>query len=110
MLLRCIAILLLAALIGMPGVTPAAAQTCHHKAVKSKSAAGILEATAKSRARSLWIKAVRAKKKLGPDYAAWLRAKDAAYTCRRQGKRFQCEASAVPCRIEPAPGAAVLAK
>jgi hypothetical protein len=62
----------------------------------------LIEATAKSRARSAWIKKVRSDRKLGHEYAAWLRARDPAYTCRKVGKHISCEATATPCRLEPA--------
>ncbi|MDX2157349.1 MAG: hypothetical protein SFW09_12650 [Hyphomicrobiaceae bacterium] len=84
----------------------ALASTCHSHAVKAKGAAGLLEATAKSRARSAWIKKVRTKRKLGPAYAAWLRALSPAYACIKVAKRIQCEASAVPCKLPMAEAAA----
>ena len=78
----------------------AIAQECRHKAVKAKGGIGRLEATAKSRARSAWIKKVRADKRMGPAYAAWLRAKHPTYACRKVSrKRVACEASAIPCKI-----------
>jgi hypothetical protein len=84
------------------GVTVAWSRECHSKAVHAKGGYGLLEATAKSRARSAWIKKVRSSKRLGKDYAAWLRAQHASYACHRSGKRIACVASAVPCRVERA--------
>jgi hypothetical protein len=88
--------------IGLPFgmVDLATAQECRQHAVKAKGGVGRLEATAKSRARSTWIKKVRADRRLGPAYAAWLRAKKPTYSCRKLGrKRVVCEASAIPCKI-----------
>jgi len=84
------------------GATVAWSRECHAKAVHAKGGYGLLEATAKSRARSAWIKKVRNSKRLGKDYAAWLRARQAGYACHRSGKRIACVASAVPCRVERA--------
>lgn len=81
---------------------PAGAAECHPKPVRAKGSAGLLEAAAKSRARSAWIKRVRADKKLGRDYAAWLRASEPTYLCRKVGRMHVCEATAKPCRLEPA--------
>lgn len=82
---------------------PAASQTqapqeCHTKAVKASGGYSILENGARGKARGAWIKKVRDSKKLGPAYAIWLRAKDPQYNCRSINKRFQCEASAIPCK------------
>ncbi|MEZ5817593.1 MAG: hypothetical protein R3D44_10955 [Hyphomicrobiaceae bacterium] len=74
---------------------------CYSRTVRAKGGYSVLEATAKSRARTAWIKRVRADKRLGKTYAAWLRARSPAYTCRKHGKRVICEASAVPCRLGP---------
>jgi hypothetical protein len=75
---------------------------CHSKAVSAKGGPGLIEATAKSRARSTWIKKVRSDRRLGRQYAAWLRARDPSYACRKIGRHIACEASATPCRLEPA--------
>lgn len=83
-----------AALIGS-----AAAQDCALKPVKARGGSSVLEATAKSRARSVWIKKVNGDRKLGKTYAAWLRAKSPQYACRRVARRFVCVASAVPCKF-----------
>ena len=80
---------------------PAEALECHTKPVKVKGSPGRIEATAKSRARSAWIKKVSANRKLGRDYGAWLRARDPSYACRKTGRQITCEAVATPCRIEP---------
>ena len=80
---------------------PAHALECLPKAVKARGGPGLIEATAKSRARSVWIKKVRADRKLGPQYAAWLRASAPEYACRKVGRHSVCEASAAPCRLEP---------
>lgn len=75
------------------------AQECHRKPVKATGSPALIEATAKSRARSAWIKKVRADRRLGPGYAAWLRSKEPGYACRKSGKRMTCEAIATPCKI-----------
>ena len=80
---------------------PAVALECHVKPVRAKGGPGLIEATAKSRARSAWIKKVRSDRRLGRDYAAWLRARDPAYTCRKVARNMICEAAATPCRLEP---------
>jgi hypothetical protein len=80
----------------------ASAAECHSRAVSARGAPGLLEATAKSRARSVWIKKVRADRRLGREYAAWLRARDPSYACRKVGRHISCEATATPCRLEPA--------
>ena len=73
---------------------------CYHKVVKAQGGAGLLEATAKSRARSAWIKKVRAHRRLGKSYAAWLRARKHGYACRKTSRRrFICVASAIPCKV-----------
>lgn len=82
---------------------PAAGQTqapqvCHTKAVKVTGGLSILENGARGKARGAWIKKVRDNNKLGPAYAIWLRAKDPNYNCKKFNKRFQCEASAIPCK------------
>lgn len=79
----------------------ALAQDCAPKPVHAKGGYGLLEATAKSRARTAWIKKVRGSKKLGRDYAAWLRAQQASYACHKHHKRISCIASAIPCRVAP---------
>ena len=83
------------------GAWPAAlsAQECSAKLVKARGGLGVIEATAKSRARSAWIKRVRYDRRLGPSYAAWLRAKDPEYHCRKVARRVACEAIAIPCKI-----------
>lgn len=78
------------------------AAECQSKPVHAKGGPGLLEATAKSRARSAWIKKVKGDRRLGRDYAAWLRARDPSYACRKAGRHITCEASATPCRLEPA--------
>jgi hypothetical protein len=78
---------------------PAAAQECYVKPIRVKGSVGVMEATAKSRARSAWIKKVRAHRKLGPSYAAWLRAREPRYDCRKAGKGHVCEAAAIPCKV-----------
>jgi len=102
MRLRAVAALLLA--VAAPGITIAWSQECHLKAVHAKGGYGLLEATAKSRARSAWIKKVRNSRRLGKNYAAWLRARQASYACHRSGKRIACVASAIPCRFEETVG------
>lgn len=89
--------------VGAAGLTtaPAIALECHVKPVRAKGGPGLIEATAKSRARSAWIKKVRSDRRLGRDYAAWLRARDPAYTCRKVARHLVCEAAATPCRLEP---------
>ncbi|MGD9806918.1 MAG: hypothetical protein AB7E81_09545 [Hyphomicrobiaceae bacterium] len=82
------------------GITAARAEECHSKPVRANGGYGLMEATAKSRARSAWIKKVRGSKRLGKDYAAWLRAQNAGYACHKAGKRIACTASATPCRVE----------
>lgn len=80
-------------------VQPAAAQAvCAAKVTKATGGASVLEGAARSKARTAWIRKVTASRKLGPGYAAWLRAKDQTYTCSKIGKRHVCEARAVPCR------------
>jgi hypothetical protein len=100
MRLWAIAVILLA--FATPGIAVAWGQECHSKVVHAKGGYGLMEASAKSRARSAWIKKVRSSKRLGKDYAAWLRARQASYVCHRAGKRIACVASAVPCRVEQA--------
>jgi hypothetical protein len=80
---------------------PALAQSpqCGAKIVRATGGPGILQNTARSKARSAWMRRVRASKKLGPAYAAWLRAKDARYACHRVNRRIVCEASAIPCKV-----------
>lgn len=80
-------------------VTPAVGQECHGKVVKAIGSPALIEATAKSRARSAWIKKVRADRRLGPGYAAWLRSKEPSYACRKAGKQVICEAIATPCKV-----------
>lgn len=82
------------------GLSVAWGQECRSKPVRAKGGYGLLEATAKSRARSAWIKKVRGKRRLGKEFAAWLRARDASYVCQRSGKRIACVASAMPCRVK----------
>lgn len=77
----------------------ATAQDCHSKAVTAKGTPALIEASAKSRARSAWIKRVRAHRLLGPNYAAWLRSKDPSYLCRKAGKSLICDATAIPCKV-----------
>lgn len=78
---------------------PAQAQAvCGTKAVRAAGGPAILETAARSRARSAWIKKVSASRKLGQPYAVWLRAKSPAYTCRKAGRHYTCEAAAIPCR------------
>lgn len=89
------------AMLVMPVVAdPALAQQCAPKIVRARGGPALIETTARSRARSAWIKKVRASRKLGRDYAAWLRASGQTYQCRRAGKRVWCEAAASPCRLE----------
>lgn len=78
---------------------PASAEQCAHKAYRVSGGPGLIETAAKRRARSAWIARVKASRKLGPPYAAWLRAKDAHYNCHKAGKGYVCEASAIPCRV-----------
>ncbi|MBS0242163.1 MAG: hypothetical protein JSS20_08285 [Proteobacteria bacterium] len=86
----------------LAGAGPAAlAQDCAASRVAARGGPSLLETTARSRARSAWIKKVRATRRFGRDYAAWLRARAPAYACHRHGKRFYCEASAEPCKLEP---------
>lgn len=101
MALRLVAAVALA--LGVAGLAAesAVALECHTKPVRAKGGPGLIEATAKSRARSAWIKKVRAHRKLGRDYAAWLRASDASYVCRKVARHLTCEAAATPCRLEP---------
>lgn len=101
MRLRTVAALALAVGAACVPALPANALECHAKPVRAKGGPGLIEATAKSRARSTWIKKVRADRKLGRDYAAWLRARDPAYTCRKIARHMICEAAATPCRLEP---------
>ncbi|MEZ5855609.1 MAG: hypothetical protein R3D67_13030 [Hyphomicrobiaceae bacterium] len=77
----------------------AAEPECYAKPVKASGGRGLMEATAKSRARSAWIKKVRGHRRLGPAYAAWLRAKNPQYACRKLGRRYHCDAQAIPCRV-----------
>ena len=81
----------------------AMAQDCSPRAVHARGGPGLIEGTAKSRARSAWIKRVRGDRRLGKEYAAWLRARDPSYACRKIGRHIVCDASAKPCRLEPAP-------
>ena len=74
-------------------------QECHAKAVTASGTPALIEVSAKSRARSAWIKRVRASRKLGPNYAAWLRSKEAGYVCRKAGKLLVCDATATPCKV-----------
>jgi hypothetical protein len=83
-----------------PGRAAARGEECHSKPIRASGGYGLMEATAKSRARSAWIKKVRSSKQLGKDYAAWLRARNASYACHKAGKRIACTASATPCRIQ----------
>ena len=79
---------------------PAAAQvTCASKPVSAKGRVALLEGAARSKARAAWIHKVRHSRKLGPSYAAWLRAKGAKYSCSRQGRHHICQATATPCKI-----------
>ncbi len=78
---------------------PAMAQECHGKAITATGTPALLEASAQSRARSAWIKRVRATRQLGPNYAAWLRSKDSSYVCRKAGKQLICDATATPCKV-----------
>ncbi len=75
------------------------AQECHTKAVTATGTPALIEISAKSRARSAWIKRVRANRKLGQNYAAWLRSKEPAYVCRKVGKLLACDATATPCKV-----------
>jgi hypothetical protein len=77
----------------------AQAPQCGAKVIKATGGPGILENMAKSKARSAWMQRVRASKKYGPGYAAWLRAKDPTYACRKLNRRVVCEASAIPCKV-----------
>jgi hypothetical protein len=78
---------------------PAMAEhACAPKPVRATGSTSVLESAARSKARTAWIRKVGVHKKLGPAYAAWLRAQQPTYTCSRLGKRFVCEAKAIPCR------------
>lgn len=72
---------------------------CHTKAIKATGGLSILEGGARSKARAAWIRRVKDHRKLGVDYAAWLRAKDPSYACKKLEKRHQCEAVAIPCKV-----------
>ena len=86
--------------VAMPLASANAAE-CYAKQIRAKGGTGLIQATAKSRARTAWIKKVRADRRLGKEYAAWLRARSPTYACRKSGKRFVCEAAAIPCRLAP---------
>ena len=77
----------------------AMAEQCAHKAIKATGSPAIFESAAKSRARSAWIARVKASRKLGAPYAAWLRAKDPSYACRKSGRHRVCDAVATPCKV-----------
>ena len=79
--------------------SPAMAQQCHDKAVTATGTPALLEVSAKSRARSAWIRRVRSIRKLGPNHAAWLRSKEPSYVCRKAGKLLICDATATPCKV-----------
>lgn len=79
---------------------PAVAQECARKPIKATGGPAILESAAKSKARSAWIARVKATKKLGTNYAAWLRAKSPGYACRKTGRHRSCEATAIPCKVQ----------
>jgi hypothetical protein len=87
------------AITGMSTPLSAADTECYTKAIRAVGNRSILESTAKSRARSQWIKRVRSHRRLGPAYAAWLRAKSPRYSCKVVGRRHICEAIAIPCRV-----------
>ena len=82
-----------------PAMAQALAQECHGKPVTATGTPALLEVSAQSRARSAWIKRVRANRKLGPNYAAWLRSKEPSYVCRKAGKLQVCDATATPCKV-----------
>jgi len=98
--MRLPAVFIIGLMLLVPGPSMAWGQECHSKPVRAKGGYALLEATAKSRARSAWIKKVRGGRRLGRDFAAWLRARDASYACHRQKKRIACVASATPCRVK----------
>jgi hypothetical protein len=96
---RLVAVAAVALLLGVQPGGGARAAECQAKPIKASGGAALLESTAKSRARSAWIKKVRADKRLGASYAAWLRAKDPEYDCKLVAKRFVCKAAATPCKV-----------
>lgn len=85
--------------LGCSAAGSAMAQECHTKPVTVTGTPALIEVSAKSRARSAWIKRVRGNRKLGPNYAAWLRSKDPTYVCRKTGKHLICDATAIPCKV-----------
>lgn len=85
--------------LGCLAAGPAIAQECHTKAITATGTPALIEVSAKSRARSAWIKRVRGNRKLGPNYAAWLRSKEPSYVCRKTGKLLICDATATPCKV-----------
>lgn len=95
---RLLAILVATMLLALPAGR-ASAEQCVHKQIKVMGAPGLIETVARRRARAAWIARVKGSRKLGPAYAAWLRAKDKTYNCRKAGKGYACEAVATPCRI-----------
>ena len=98
-MLKPIGVLALTALLMGHAPSAMAQGNCAPKAVKASGGVSILEAAARSKARSAWIRKVTGHRALGKPYAVWLRAKDPVYACRRVGKRHVCEASATPCLI-----------
>ena len=87
-------------LCSMPASGPALGQnTCGTRVVKAAGASAVLEGSARSKARSAWMRRVSTSKRLGPDYATWLRAREPHYECKRGGKAYTCVASAVPCKV-----------
>lgn len=86
-------------LVALSGGFAAAQTTCASRVVQVTGGSALLEGGARSKARSAWMKRVTESKRLGPSYAAWLRAKNPTYSCVRTNKAYICTASAIPCKV-----------
>lgn len=92
------AVLAIAGLLLTADVSPAVALTCSAAPVSAKGEASRYRWLAKTKAHANWRAAVRAMADLGPDYANWRRAADAADDCSEKAGAFTCVFTGTPCK------------
>lgn len=76
---------------------PADAATCSSR-VLAKGAPGYWHSSASNKARNAWVEKVRGDRNLGPAFASWRSAKAAHISCKKEGWKQSCTASARPCK------------
>ncbi len=86
-------------LVALSAGATSAQTTCATRIVQATGTSGLLEGSARGKARAAWMKRVSESKRLGPSYATWLRAKNPHYDCTRSTKTYICTASAIPCKV-----------